>query len=122
KRATRPTMFDGRRRPVRGTFARVPHAVAVGTTGAATLDPDAALAGVTTAIDAALRRLGKRSDEVAAVGTSALWHSLLGVDRRGRPTTELFTWTDLRARDSVRALAAEVDPEDFHLRTGCYPH
>jgi len=120
--ATRTTIFDGRLRPVRGTVARVPHAVAVDTTGAATLDPDAVLAGVTTAIDAALRRLGKRSDEVAAVGTSALWHSLLGVDRRGRPTTELFTWADLRARDSVRALAAEVDPEDFHRRTGCHLH
>jgi gluconokinase len=120
--ATRATIFDARLRAVRGTVARVPHAVVVDASGAATLDPDAVLAGVATCVDAALRRLGRRADEVAAVGTSALWHSLLGLDRRGKPTTELFTWADLRAGESARALAAKLDPKEFHRRTGCYLH
>jgi gluconokinase len=120
--ATRAAIFDGRARPVSGTAARVAHALAVNASGAATLDPDTVVAGVVTCIDAALRRLGRRADEIAVVGTSAFWHSLVGVDRRGRPTTELFMWADLRARDSAAALAAKLDPDDFHARTGCYLH
>ena len=120
--STRTAIFDGRARPARGTVVRVPHALAVDAGGAATLDPDAVLAAVVSCVDTTLRRLGRHADTIAAIGTSALWHSLVGVDRRGSPTTDLFTWADNRARDSARTLAAKVDPNDFHRRTGCYLH
>ena len=90
--------------------------------GAATLDADALLDGVARCIDGTLRKLGRRGAEVAVVGTSVFWHGLLGIDARGKPTTPVFTWADLRARDAARALAETLDAEAFHARTGCYLH
>jgi gluconokinase len=43
---------------------------------------------------------------IAAVGGSAFWHSLLGLDRTSRPITPIYTWADSRsAHDARRARA-----------------
>lgn len=120
--STRVVAFDARARGLSRARARATHALTTDAAGAATLDPDQIVDGVAECIDAVLRRLGKRAADVAVVGTSAFWHGLLGIDARGRPTTPLFTWADMRARDAARALAAELDQDAFHARTGCYLH
>lgn len=120
--STRAIAFDAEARSVAGATARVEHRLTTDTEGAATLDADAVVADVVRVIDAVLARLGRRASDVAAVGTSVFWHSLVGVDGRDRATTPLFTWADRRARDAARALSAELDGEAFHERTGCYLH
>src|SRR2546425_1199708 len=60
--------------------------------------------------------------ERAVVATSTFWHSVMGVDERGRPTTRVLTWADTRARNSAAALRAELDPVATHARTGCTFH
>ncbi len=120
--STRVVVFDARARPVAGTATRAAHAVHTDAAGAATLDPERLANGVATCIDGALRRLGRRAMDIGVVGTSVFWHGLVGLDARGRATTPLFTWADMRARDAARALAAELDPASFHARTGCYLH
>ena len=120
--STRVVAFDALVRPLAGTTTRDLHTVATDNAGAATLDPDRMVDGVARCIDGTLRKLGRRAADVAVVGTSVFWHGLLGIDARGRPTTPLFTWADLRARDAARVLAGELDPDAFHSRTGCYLH
>ena len=120
--STRVTAFDRRARPIAGTAERDTHEVTTDGAGAATLDADRVVDGVAGCIDGTLAKLGRRAADVAVVGTSVFWHGLLGIDARGRPTTPLFTWADLRAREAARALAAELDPAAFHRRTGCYLH
>ena len=120
--STRVVAFDARARPIAGTTTRAAHAVATDAAGAATLQPDALIDGVARCIDGTLRKLGRRRSDIAVVGTSVFWHGLLGIDARGKPTTPLFTWADLRARSAARTLADEIDPEAFHARTGCYLH
>lgn len=120
--STRVVAFDALARPLAGTTTRDAHTVATDAAGAATLDPDRLVDGVARCIDGTLRKLGRRAAQVAVVGTSVFWHGLLGIDARGRPTTPLFTWADLRAHDAARALASELDPDAFHARTGCYLH
>lgn len=120
--STRVVAFDSGARPVVGTTTRAAHTVATNAAGAATLDADALVDGVTRCLDGTLRKLGRRKAEIAVVGLSVFWHGLLGLDARGKPTTPLFTWADLRARDAARALAGELDPDAFHARTGCYLH
>src|SRR5919201_37716 len=120
--STRAIAFDAEARSVAGATARVEHRLTTDSEGAATLDADAVVADVVRVIDAVLARLGRRASDVAAVGTSVFWHSLVGVDGRDRATTPLFTWADRRARDAARALSAELDGEAFHERTGCYLH
>ncbi|GAC1700865.1 MAG: gluconokinase [Candidatus Limnocylindrales bacterium] len=120
--STRVVAFDAQARPIAGTTTRAAHAVATDAAGAATLDPDALFDGVARCLDGTLRKLGRQRSEIAVVGLSVFWHGLLGIDARGKPTTRLFTWADLRARDAARALADELDPEAFHARTGGYLH
>jgi gluconokinase len=120
--STRVVAFDALARPLAGTTTRDAHTVATDNAGAATLDPDRLVAGVARCIDGTLTKLDRRAADVAVVGTSVFWHGLLGIDGRGKPTTPLFTWADLRARDAAQALASELDPDGFHRRTGCYLH
>ncbi len=120
--STRVAAFDALARPLAGTMTRATHEVRTDAGGAATLEPDRLVDGVATCIDGTLRKLGRHASDVAVVGMSVFWHGLLGVDVRGKPTTPLFTWADMRARDAGRAMANEIDPGAFHARTGCYLH
>lgn len=120
--STRVIAFDARARPVSGTLARIRHEIASDRNGAATLDADALVAAVETSLDRVVRRLGGRATETGAIAISVFWHSIVGVDARGRAITPVYTWADMRARTAARALRRELDPDAFHARTGCYLH
>lgn len=71
------------------------------------------------AIDGAL----KGSDApVDAVATGAFWHSLTGVDARGRSVTGVIPWTDTRAGSEIESLREAIDEHAVHARTGCRLH
>jgi gluconokinase len=57
-----------------------------------------------------------------AVGGSCFGHSLLPLDDRGRPLTEILGWRDTRSADAAEWLARRVDAEAVHARTGCHIH
>ncbi|MBA4115117.1 MAG: gluconokinase, partial [Rubrobacter sp.] len=59
---------------------------------------------------------------VAGVAVSAFWHSVLGVDARGCPTTPVFTWADRRAAGAAGELRERLDGAEIHRRTGCVLH
>jgi gluconokinase len=71
------------------------------------------------AIDAALDGTDAPVD---AVGIAAFWHSLVGVDARGRAVTGVIPWTDTRSAQEVDRLREEVDEHAIHARTGCRLH
>jgi gluconokinase len=50
-----------------------------------------------------------------AIAISCFWHSLVAVDGRDRPLTPVLTW-----RDRLGGPPALGD--DYHARTGCFPH
>ena len=120
--STRVVGFDARARTVAGSLTRVRHEIGGDRGGAATLDADAVVAATASCLDGTLRRLGRRSGDVGVVATSVFWHSLVGVDARGRAITPVYTWADMRARSAAAALRTELDPVAFHERTGCYLH
>ena len=62
------------------------------------------------------------ADDVAAVAASCFGHSLLALDRRGRPLTPILGWRDTRAADAAEWLARRLDREAVHARTGCPIH
>jgi gluconokinase len=82
-------------------------------------DPRTIAGHLASAIDGALDGERRRVD---AVATAAFWHSLMGVDRAGRPVTPLLPWTDTRARDEAAALRERADEHAVHQRTGCRIH
>jgi gluconokinase len=60
-----------------------------------------------------------RKVPIAAVGASAFWHSLLGLDGKARPLTPVFTWADSRCTADAAGLREEFDEKEIHARTGC---
>jgi gluconokinase len=51
-----------------------------------------------------------------ALALSCFWHSLLPLDERERPLSQLLTWRD------VTGEPPGLDPEAYHRRTGCFLH
>ncbi|MDQ3865141.1 MAG: gluconokinase [Actinomycetota bacterium] len=88
--------------------------------GGATQDADELLDLVVRAIDGALSEAGEA--EISGVAMSTFWHSVLGLDRDGDPTTPILTWADRRAAKSVPELRERLDETAYHRRTGCVPH
>lgn len=120
--SVRAVVYDGRGRLVPSTLADVPYQLDTAAPGQASSDPDELATLIEGAIDTALKAASREQLEIGAVATSCYWHSLVGIDRRGRPTTELFTWADTRSDDAVAALRTAHDERRYHRRTGCYLH
>lgn len=59
---------------------------------------------------------------VDAVGASCFGHSLLALDKSGRPLTPILSWRDTRSADAADWLVRRVDAEAVHTRTGCQIH
>jgi gluconokinase len=59
---------------------------------------------------------------VQAVAISTFWHSVLGVDSSGEPTTPVLTWADRRAAGAAAELREKLDEREVHRRTGCVLH
>jgi len=59
---------------------------------------------------------------VDGVATSCFWHSVLALDEHDRPLTPILTWRDVRSAPHGRALAARLDAEAVHRRTGAPLH
>jgi gluconokinase len=62
------------------------------------------------------------TNAVDAVGTSCFGHSLLPLDRDGRPLTPLLGWRDTRSAAAAEWLSRRIDPAAVHARTGCHLH
>jgi gluconokinase len=57
-----------------------------------------------------------------AAGSSSFGHSLLALDRAGRPLTPVLGWRDTRSADAADLLLRGLDNAAVHARTGCQIH
>lgn len=83
------------------------------------VDPHALMQGVSEVIDETVAGIEHPID---AVAVSCFWHGLLMVDADGAPLGSISTWQDTSATDSTLHLRALIDPDEYHLRTGCFIH
>jgi gluconokinase len=120
--SARARAFDegGRARP--GAEGHVTYQPRTTPDGGVELDPDALLDAVARAIDDCLAGCGRHAGEIAAVGASVFWHSLLALDPAGRPLTPVLTWADTRSAAAAHALRREMDERAVHQRTGAPLH
>src|SRR5690242_4865397 len=95
--SVRAVVYDLRGRMVAPTYTDLPYRVDTSVAGQVSSDPEAMVRLVARSIDGALAAARKAKLSPLAVSTSCYWHSLMGVSRKGRPTTELLTWADTRA-------------------------
>jgi gluconokinase len=74
------------------------------------------------ALVALARSLIERAGPADVVGVSCFWHSLVVLDRHGRPLGPISGWLDLESAAEARELARELDASVVHRRTGAPLH
>jgi gluconokinase len=120
--SARAACFDAGARPLLGAEGRVAYTPRTAPDGEVVLDPDTLVSAVAQAVDAALAGAGPRAREIAGVGASVFWHSLLALDAAGRPLLPVLTWADTRSAAAADALRARLDGRGIHARTGALVH
>lgn len=90
--------------------------------GGAEIDADKAFRQVVATIDASLENSAKINGAIVAVASCTFWHSLMGVDETGKPTTPVFGWADNRSREYVNVLRKRFEETETHNRTGARFH
>jgi len=85
----------------------------------AELDADQIVSEVITTVDELLANF---TGQIELIAISAFWHSLIGIDPAGLPTTRLLTWADTRAAKYANTLRENFDERETHARTGCRFH
>lgn len=90
--------------------------------GAAEQDPDEICEAVLEGLAAVMRRAGLQGNDVLCVSLSAAMHSLIALDREGRPLTRSITWADQRAAAQAERLNADGSGLAVYLRTGTPVH
>jgi gluconokinase len=116
----RAALFDQQGGEVPGAQVRSRRNAAV--SDFAELDPDRLVDEVINTVDELLTYHFHSAAQIDFIAISAFWHSLLGVDARGIPTTPILTWADTRAARFANNLRAAFDELDIHTRTGCRIH
>ena len=117
----RAALFDERGEEIPGTSLRInSYDTTLLTTG--TVEADILLDLVTRTIDEVLANIYDQSARIELISISCFWHSLLGVDRNGRPTTPVLGWNDTRAAAEGHHLRSRFNEAEFHSRTGCRFH
>ena len=121
----RAQVFDRLLQPLPGFYVTQPQPVVV-QSDRAEIDPEAALLVLVDVLEQLLARfnpaLSPERLPIVAVGVSALWHSLVGVDRDGYPVTPCLLWPDRRSSPQAERLRRQLDPDEYHRRTGAFFH
>jgi gluconokinase len=120
--SVRALVCDAEGRDIRESEEQIRYALDTTADGAATFGAEPLFDITVRAIDGVVARLGERAKDVAAVGTTSFWHSLMGIDAAGTPTTPVLYWADTRSAAQAEALRTDLDARAVWQRTGCRLH
>src|ERR671910_1158821 len=118
--SVRAEVYDDAGDSVEGTEVKLDYEFEFTPDGGAVKDADELFGLVVRAVDGTLSAAGGAM--ISGVAMSTFWHSVLGLDRNGRPTTPILTWADRRAAEIVPDLRERLDERANHRRTGCVLH
>ena len=90
--------------------------------GGVEFDTDPLFADLCAVIDEVLERCEKLKGDITHVASCSFWHSLVGIDKKGKPTTKVLTWADTRSREYTGVLRKHFDETEVQARTGARFH
>lgn len=121
--STRTALFDFRAQRLAKTTFSEKYDVNYGADGRAELDPTTLLRAIIRSRHQSMRAYGslprRKRLPITIVGASAFWHGLLGLDRKLKPVTPVFTWADSRAIPAARKLRETFNEHQIQQETGC---
>ena len=93
------------------TEEQLPYVLESTADGGATFPADRLFDLTVRCLDGVVARLGPGARDVAVVGSTSFWHSLMGIDGSGKPTTPVLYWADTRSADEAAALREALDAQ-----------
>ncbi len=85
-------------------------------------DPDQIFQAVLHAIQAVTAKSGQSPETIRFVSFSCAMHSVIPVDREGKPLMRCITWADNRSIGWCRKLKEELGGHEIYMRTGTPIH
>ena len=120
--SVRAAVYDSSGEVLPKTFVKNERTLTATDDGGAEIDAAEALAQIEKAIDDVLKKSKNLKGEIEYIAVSSFWHSLVGIDAKGKPTTKVFGWADTRSRDYVSELRKKFNQTEIHNRTGARFH
>lgn len=120
--SVRAALYDFKGDVLPASFVKNERRLKLTEDGGAEIDAAEALRQIEQVIDDVLEKAKNVRGEIEYVAASSFWHSLVGVDERGKPTTQVFGWADTRSAKFVTNLRAKFDETTIHNRTGARFH
>ncbi len=120
--SVRAAIYDFAGNALPETFVKNERQLKLTEDGGAEIDALEAFRQVEKAIDDVLKKAKNLDAKIEYVAASSFWHSLVGVDKNGEPTTKVFGWADTRSRKQVAVLRENLDENKTHNRTGARFH
>lgn len=120
--SVRAALYDWQGNVLPATMVKNERTLTATEDGGAEIDASEAFAQIEKAVDDVLKKSAKVKGEISHVAASSFWHSLVGIDAKGKPTTKVFGWADTRSAKYVADLRAKFDETTVHNRTGARFH
>jgi gluconokinase len=120
--SVRAALYDAEGNVLPATFVKNERILTATHEGGAEIEATEAFGQIVQAIDDVLKKSEKIKGEIEYVAASAFWHSLVGVDAKGKPATKVFGWAENRSAKYVSVLREKFDERAVHNRTGARFH
>ncbi|MDR3707032.1 MAG: gluconokinase [Capsulimonadaceae bacterium] len=120
--SVRASLFDRRGRPIPGADAQISYDNVTTADGGVYVDAETLLNISVTVAARAASSAAANDTEIAGVGISCFWHSLVGAGADNRAITPVYSWADTRSARYAADLRASLDEGAYHARTGCVFH
>jgi gluconokinase len=120
--SVRAGLFDTNAKPVPRSFCKISHSFDTTPVGGSEMDADECFERVVAVIDEVMAKAERIRGDIIAVASCAIWHSLVGVDAKARPTTKVLGWADTRGRQYSSILKEKLDEGAAHEHTGAHFH
>ena len=85
-------------------------------------NPEEIFRAVINTVKRTIQGSNVRPENILCVSFSSAMHSLIAVDKEGKPLTECITWADNRSSDWVEKIKTEMNGHQIYLRTGTPIH
>jgi gluconokinase len=120
--SVRAAIYDHAAQALRGLHVKREWSFSSTDDGGSEMYADAAFLAVRDVVDAILVKVSRRKIEVTDIAICCFWHSLMGVDSLGRPTTSVLGWADTRSGKYSAELKRKFNESEVHNRTGAHFH
>lgn len=120
--SVRSALYDREANVLPATMVKNERQLTTTQDGGYEIDAEEAVLQAISTIDDIQQKCSPQSERICYVAASSFWHSILGIDESGSPTTNVFAWGETRPAKYTENLRDDLDEVRIHDRTGCRFH